>query len=223
LPNLKPQWSGPRQDRAVPVKSETNLSQNTADFTNLVKQKQLLRQQVLARRAGLAKEVRAKASARATANFLEQVELGQKAKVALFWPIGDEIDTRELILALRAQGHDIGLPVIVGAGQALVFRLWDTHAELMPAGFGTKIPPPDAPEMVPTRIVVPLAGVDKRGARLGYGKGFYDMTIAAIVPPPLLIGFAFEAQRLDFVPQSETDIALDMLVTEEGITRFEKG
>jgi len=177
---------------------------------------------VLARRAGLAKEARAKASQRATANFLEHFELAEAANVALFWPIGDEIDTRELISALRARGHNIGLPVIMGANKPLVFLLWDTRSELVSAGFGTKIPPPDAPEMVPTHIVVPLAGVDNKGARLGYGKGFYDMTIAGIVPRPQLIGLAFEAQKLDLIPQSATDIALDMLVTEAGLVRFEK-
>ncbi len=202
------------------------MPQNTTESANPSRQKQLLRQQVLARRAKLTKEERAKASARATANFLErielgQIELGQAANVALFWPIGDEIDTKELISALRAQGHNIGLPVIIGAGLPLVFRRWDTVSELIPAPFGTRIPSDNAPIMTPSHIVVPLAGIDGNGGRLGYGKGFYDMTIATFVPRPLLIGFAFAAQKLEFVPQSSSDIALDMLVTEAGVSRFE--
>ncbi|VAW19979.1 5-formyltetrahydrofolate cyclo-ligase, partial [hydrothermal vent metagenome] len=132
---------------------------------------------VLARRASLTNAGRATASARATANFLEKIKLGDKADVALFWPIGDEIDTKELIFALRAQGHNIALPIIIGAGKPLVFRLWDTVSKLIPAPFSTRIPAPDAPEMVPSHIVMPLAGIDDRGGRLGYGKGFYDRTI----------------------------------------------
>ncbi len=198
------------------------MPQNTSVKTDLAQQKQLLRQIALTRRAGLAKDIRAKASARATANFLKHIKIDEPADVALFWPIGDEIDTRELIFALRAQGHNIGLPTIIGSGQPLVFRLWDTSSELIKASFNTRTPPPYAPEMVPSHIVVPLAGIDEKGARLGYGKGFYDMTIARFVPRPLLIGFAFEAQKLPLIPQSATDIALDMLVTEEGVLRFEK-
>jgi len=199
------------------------LSQNPFDPANLVQQKQLLRAQALARRRGMTRAERAKASARATAHFLENIALPGAADVAVFWSIGDEINTEELIVALRARGHNIGLPVVVGANRPLVFRLWDGCSELIKAGFGTKIPPADAPEMVPSHMVVPLAGIDRKGARLGYGKGFYDRTIGAMSPRPRLIGFAFETQILEFVPQSTTDIALDMLVTETGITRFEKG
>jgi len=199
------------------------LSQKPLDPATLVQQKQLLRAQALARRRGMSEQERAKASARATAHFLENIALPRRADVALFWSIGEEIDTSQLISALRARGHNIGLPVVVGPDRALVFRAWDGRSELIKAGFGTKVPSPEAPEMLPSHMVVPLAGIDRKGARLGYGKGFYDRTIGAMSRRPDLIGFAFEAQKLEFVPQSTTDIALDMLVTETGVIRFEKG
>ncbi len=199
------------------------MSQNTFDPARLVQQKQLLRARALTRRQGMSAQERAKASARATAHFLKNIALPTRADVAVFWSIGDEINTEELISALRARGHNIGLPVVVGPDRPLVFRAWDGCSELIKAGFGTRIPVPEAPQMVPAHIVVPLAAVDNRGARLGYGKGFYDRTIGAMRRRPQLIGFAFEAQKLEFVPQSTTDIALDMLVSEAGITRFDKG
>jgi 5-formyltetrahydrofolate cyclo-ligase len=65
-----------------------------------------------------------------------------------------------------------------------------------------------------------LVGFDTAGTRLGYGKGHYDRTIAALrargLRPPL-IGIAFSVQEVDTIPHEPHDVRLDLIVTENGI------
>ena len=62
----------------------------------------------------------------------------------------------------------------------LVFRVWEPDTTLFEAGFGTLAPGAGAPAAVPDILVLPLVGFDAIGTRLGYGRGYYDRTIAAL-------------------------------------------
>ena len=72
---------------------------------------------------------------------------------------------------------------------------------------------------MPNVLIVPLAGFDGRGNRLGYGGGFYDRTLESLRKsgPITALGLAFDCQRLDHIPAEPLDQPLDMIVTESGI------
>ena len=76
-----------------------------------------------------------------------------------------------------------------------------------------------SPGLFPDLVVAPLLGFDARGCRLGYGGGFYDRTLRALRRdrPTLVIGFAFELQRLDEVPAGEHDERLDRVATDAAL------
>jgi 5,10-methenyltetrahydrofolate synthetase len=80
------------------------------------------------------------------------------------------------------------------------------------------IPIPSAgEELRPNVVLLPLVAFDPQGFRLGYGGGYFDRTLAAMVPRPLAIGVGFELGRVaDIRPQAH-DIPLDATVTEAGI------
>ncbi len=179
-----------------------------------------MRARALKKRAELGADQRADASARAAAHFLARVEIAENATVALFFPIGDEIDCQLLVPDLLKQGCRICLPVVVGKDLPLIFRLWDGNSPLETAPFGTFVPDDSARETVPDIMVMPLSGFDNRGNRLGYGKGFYDRTIAGLAKKPLLVGLAFGVQELERIEASPHDIPLDMVVTENGVRVF---
>ena len=138
--------------------------------------------------------------------------------VSGFWPIRDEIDPRPLMDALRARGHPLCLPAIVDG--ELVFRRLTRESELVRAGFGTVEPPADAEELVPDCMLVPLAAFDARGARIGYGRGYYDRAIAAIGTrrgaPPMTVGIAFSVQQVEEVPEEAHDRRLQRILCETG-------
>jgi 5-formyltetrahydrofolate cyclo-ligase len=69
---------------------------------------------------------------------------------------------------------------------------------------------------------VPLAAFDRAGHRIGYGAGYYDMTIARLrsIKPVTAIGLAFAAQEIAHVPATERDARLDLVLTERDVIDF---
>ncbi len=69
-------------------------------------------------------------------------------------------------------------------------------------------------------ILVPLVAFDCKKNRMGRGAGFYDRTFAplkTLEKKPLLIGIAYEMQKVDHLETHEFDIKMDYIVTEQKI------
>lgn len=137
------------------------------------------------------------------------------AALAGYWPIRGEADP---LPVLREWSGPVALPVVVARAVPLIFRRWSGEP-LVAGAFGTSEPAAEAPELIPHVLIVPLVGFDTRLSRLGYGGGFYDRTLARLraAGPVTAIGFAFEGQRLEVIPQEPTDEPLDLIVTESSI------
>lgn len=157
-------------------------------------------------------------------HFKQSVDVPAGAAVSGFWPMGDEIDLKPLLAQLHASGHPIGLPVVVKKGEPLIFRQWHPGMALVSGGFGTEVPPPNAPELEPQVLIVPLLAFDAEGYRLGYGGGFYDRTLDKLrtggAGDPLAVGVAFSAQHVARVPRDDFDQPLDWIVTEKAAHHF---
>jgi 5-formyltetrahydrofolate cyclo-ligase len=154
-------------------------------------------------------------------HFLAAIPVADHEIVSAFWPLADELDTRPLISALAARGHTIGLPVVIKRGLPLLFRRWLPDTALVQGSFRVMTPPPEAPEVVPSLLIVPLLAFDRAGYRLGYGGGFYDRTLhklrggaAGAKSGVLAVGVALSAQEVASVPRDDTDQPLDWIVTE---------
>lgn len=183
-------------------------------MTTTAQVKQAIRTERLAARDGLAPEARAAASAAIARRVLRLPDLGLGAIVSGFLPIRSEIDPRPLLDGLHAQGATLCLPNVEEG--RLVFRAWVPGMELVKAGFGLLVPPAHAPVLDPTVMLVPLAAFDRRGGRIGYGKGHYDIAIATHLDRALkrTIGLAFAMQEVDSIPLEDHDRPLDLIVTE---------
>ncbi|MCA1298229.1 5-formyltetrahydrofolate cyclo-ligase [Stappia indica] len=172
----------------------------------------------LARRAALAASARIEGSL-ALADHAAALAFPGGAVVSGFWPIRDEIDPRPLMDALRVRGHPLCLPAMVG--EDLVFRRLTRDTPLVRGGFGTVEPAAEAEEVVPDCLLVPLAAFDRRGARIGYGRGFYDRAIARITDrrgtAPETVGLAFSVQQASAVPEEGHDRRLERVLTEAGL------
>ncbi|EEE43063.1 5-formyltetrahydrofolate cyclo-ligase [Roseibium alexandrii] len=189
----------------------TNLS--------LADEKQRLRKEALARRKAMPEVVRIEKSL-ALADHVSDLPIPEGAVVAGFWPIRDEIDPRPLLDRLRQNGHTLCLPVV--ADPYLIFRKLDRGCAMEDAGFGTMAPGPDAEELRPDVLLMPLAGFDRQGNRIGYGKGHYDTAISSLEKsgPLLCIGLAFALQEVELVSAEGHDKPLAGILTEDGYRSF---
>jgi 5-formyltetrahydrofolate cyclo-ligase len=147
-------------------------------------------------------------------HVLREVPLPAGAVVSGFWPMGQEIDIRPLLLALHERGHAIVLPETPKRGNPLIFRLWQPDSLMLAERFGTSRP--DGPIAMPDFLLVPLLAFDRRGYRVGYGAGYYDRTLAGL-PRRFRLGVAYGASELDEVPAGPYDERLDAVATERGV------
>jgi 5-formyltetrahydrofolate cyclo-ligase len=185
----------------MPASAELNLA------------KQRLRARSVAARAGHDPSACGEALA---VHVLREFPPPAGAVVSGFWPLGEEIDVRPLLEALRARGHEIVLPITPKRGNPLTFGLWAPGDVLVAERFGTMRPV--GPERTPGYLLVPLLAFDRSGARLGYGAGYYDRTLS-LLPERIAVGCAYAAQMVDEVPVGPYDVRLDAVATESGVIR----
>jgi 5-formyltetrahydrofolate cyclo-ligase len=177
--------------------------------------KDMFRRDVLARRDGLDPDARAQAAEAIAARGLP-VDLPPNAVVSGFMPIRSEISPLPLLRRLAAAGARLALPTIVGRGQPLALRAWAPGAPLVRGQWGIREPEPTQPEVHPDIVLCPLAAFDRRGYRIGYGAGYYDLTLNALRARKsvLALGIAYAMQEIDTVPIEPHDARLDFVLTE---------
>jgi 5-formyltetrahydrofolate cyclo-ligase len=139
-------------------------------------------------------------------------------RLGVYWPFKAEFDPRPLIDWLIAEGSAVALPAVVDKNGPLEYRAWRPGEALVDGVWG--IPVPQRREIViPDAVLAPLVGFDEAGYRLGYGGGYFDRTLAALVPKPLAIGVGFELARLPTIHPQPFDVPMDFIVTEAALRR----
>jgi 5-formyltetrahydrofolate cyclo-ligase len=177
-----------------------------------------LRRMAMARREALPTTDRV-AAAQAIAARGMPVKVAPGMVVSGYSPLKSEISPIPLLRLCADAGAELALPVVMGRGEPLVMRAWAFGAPLASGVWGIREPTPAAPEVFPDILIVPLLVFDRRGHRIGYGAGYYDMTIARLrdMKPVTAIGIAFAAQEIDQVPTTPRDARLDLVLTEREI------
>ncbi|HEV7256797.1 MAG TPA: 5-formyltetrahydrofolate cyclo-ligase [Bosea sp. (in: a-proteobacteria)] len=176
------------------------------------RRKAALREAALARRDALEIDDRLEWDPVIAGRVLALPVFGEGAgPVSAYWPMQSEADPRPILEGLHESGLSLCLPAIVA--KRMLFRRWAPYEPIVPGGFGTLVPHPAEPEVVPAILLVPLAAFDRRGYRIGYGKGYYDAKLSEL-GPVVSIGIAYAAQEIDAVPDEPHDRRLDWIVTE---------
>jgi 5-formyltetrahydrofolate cyclo-ligase len=184
--------------------------------------KGLLRSEALARRGQIEAAARVAFSRRLADEGLRLARFWRPRIVSVFYPLRDEPDTLLLLSALADEGIATALPVVVGRGSALVFRLWRPGEPTRAGAMSIREPVEDAPIVEPDLLFVPLACFDRRGHRIGYGAGYYDRTLTHLraMKPVHAIGVAYGICEVAAVPYETHDQTLDALVTEQETILF---
>jgi 5-formyltetrahydrofolate cyclo-ligase len=174
-----------------------------------------LRREALSRRDAMPAAERASASTGIVERLAELLIERAVGAVAVTSPIRSEADILPLLGVAAGRGVETGLPAM--EGDWLSFRRWRPGDRLAIGAFGVSQPEPDAAVLTPDFIVLPLAAFDRKGNRLGYGKGHFDRALGALIAAdarPLLVGAGFAVQEVAAIPAEPHDISLDAVVTE---------
>lgn len=177
-----------------------------------------LRRDAVAQRDALPASVRA-AAAIAIATRPFPVPFAPGTVVSGFMSFNSEIDPLPLMRALAGHGARLALPVVIGRGKPLLMREWAFGEPLVAGSWGIGEPTPQAAAVDPEILIVPLLAYDRAGNRIGYGAGYYDLTIAQLRArkPVIAAGLAFAAQEVPAVPVSARDARLDLVLTEREV------
>ena len=186
--------------------------------------KAVIRREAQARRDALPADLRA-AAAETIAARPFPVALAPGGIVSGFMPVKSEINPVPLMRAFAAAGARLALPVVAGKGRPLTMRSWNFGEPLDSGVWGIREPKPEAPEVFPDILIVPLLAFDRAGHRIGYGAGYYDMTIARLrgMKPVIALGIAYAAQEIAAVPATPRDSPLDLVLTERETIGFPAG
>jgi 5-formyltetrahydrofolate cyclo-ligase len=186
--------------------------------SSITETKAALRSEATARRDALPAELR-QAAAEAIAARQFPLTLAPGTIVSGFMPMKSEINPLPLLRNLAQAGAALALPVVSGRGKPLIMRAWLWGEPLNSGVWGIREPKPDAKEVDPDILLVPLLAFDRRGYRLGYGGGYYDMTIAGLRARKNVtaVGIALSAQEVAQVPTTPRDARLDLVLTEHEV------
>lgn len=144
--------------------------------------------------------------------------------IAAFWPMAQEPD---LLPLLYQWGSDdaltVSLPVVTGPNQPLEFRQWTPETHMTTGAFGIGEPDSEIAPL-PDVILVPVLGFTRQGDRIGYGKGYYDRTLAKLKAEGhrfTALGIAWACGDLDRIPGVDYtpqphDYRLDGILTDKG-------
>jgi 5-formyltetrahydrofolate cyclo-ligase len=137
--------------------------------------------------------------------------------------VNNEVDTLRLILTLLDRNREVIVPKCERGKPEFWNQRIKSLDELSVCDYGIM-----EPELIPENhvmperldlVIAPLLAFDRRGGRLGFGKGFYDRLLRNCGCKK--IGLAYSFQEVGKVPMDKDDVYLDMIVTEKEVIRVD--
>lgn len=144
--------------------------------------------------------------------------------VGLFYPTRGEPNLLSVCGFSDLTAFTWALPVCVDseAGPLLHFAKYSNGDELVAGRYN--IPVPAARNWVqPDVLVIPCVAYHRGGARLGYGAGWYDRTLANLTGLAMTIGIAYSATETTVFFAEPHDRLLDLIITETEVITARSG
>lgn len=143
--------------------------------------------------------------------------------ILLYSPLKYEIDTRIIAEDALKKGKKIAYPRCIEHNK-MVYHYVTSLDQLKSGMYGIFEPTTDMPvyknENDHPICVLPAIVYDKRGYRLGYGKGYYDRFLSSF--KGIKAGFVYSDFIVDEIPNGRFDLRSDIVITEKGVITFAK-
>ncbi|MFA5291773.1 MAG: 5-formyltetrahydrofolate cyclo-ligase [Phycisphaerae bacterium] len=187
--------------------------------------KQQLRQQIRSQLCRMTGQQRVDKSQMACKNLVETPEFRNANTIMTFLSLPHEIDTASFILYAWQHSKVVAVPKISWQQRhmiAVIINSLETGIATEAGGLRNPVTGIPVPLEDIDLIVTPGLAFDSKGNRLGRGGSYYDRFFVHPRLQAVKCGLAFSEQLLENVPTVEHDQPIDMLVTDEGVTYFNK-
>lgn len=186
--------------------------------------KREIRQGVKQTLAGMPADAAAAKSRAACAALVSLPEFRDAGAVMLFLSMPDEIDTTTALLAAWESDKTVLVPRVAASRRYMIPVECRSLDDRMAAGtYGIREPENTQPwprEEIDL-VVVPGLAFDRAGNRLGRGGGYYDRFLGLHAPRTVTCGLSFAEQLIAEVPVDDHDRAVEILVTDKEVLRFD--
>ena len=179
------------------------------------------RKHFLANRLALTNEALEKSSNILCEKILDLAEFSRADVVLLYYPTKNEPSLLSVAKAALKENKRVAFPISITKTCTLEFREISSLEELASGAYGIPEPPFDAniPNLTEKSLcIVPALAFDKNGFRIGYGKGYYDRFLSHF--NGISVGAVFDSHICDSLPTESTDLPVNIIITETGVTRI---
>jgi 5-formyltetrahydrofolate cyclo-ligase len=180
--------------------------------------KNAIRKEALGKRDRIPKELKGTKDSSIKQRLLALPEFLSARSVLFYASFRSEVETSGIIRESLSMGKRVILPKVDKTRHIL--RLYEIKNldELIPGFMGILEPFNTEEKIVHLEgidlVIIPGAGYDYTGNRLGYGGGYYDILLAGRKKKMPIIALAYEEQLVDAIPAEKHDVRVDMIVTD---------
>lgn len=143
--------------------------------------------------------------------------------ILLYAPHGSEINLLSLVRYAHKLGKTVAFPRCNTETCTIQFFVLEPNQRLVRGAYGIAEPAPDAPFCqtdAQTLCILPGLSFDKRGNRIGYGKGYYDRFLESF--EGTTIGAVYDELLSDEIPTEDHDLPVQIVFTESARYDCEK-
>lgn len=176
----------------------------------------------MARKNRVAQQHKSALSANICGKFMALPSYSSAKTVMWYVDAGSEVRTRYELPDALTHGKRVVVPWCVIETNTLELFLLEDMEELVEGAYQI-LEPKQELRRLPHKMVkpeeldlvmVPGVAFDKRGGRMGQGKGYYDRLLAGVRPDAPLVGMAFDCQIFDEIPVDKHDVFMDVVLTQ---------
>ncbi len=160
-------------------------------------------------------------SIKASRIFLDS-EIYKNAKtIMLYYPLGNEMDTSHIFERALADEKTVAFPITNVETNELTAIITDSNTQFLKGGY--KIFEPNSKKVIDKSlidvVIVPGIAFDKKGNRVGFGKGCYDRFLKGT--DAIKIGFGYEFQMTNEILADNFDVCMNYIISENGLVNCE--
>lgn len=184
--------------------------------------KQTLKQDIFTKRKSMSKDEITQKSSKIKENLFEFDEFKKAKNIMIYVSFNNEVNTTDIIKELLINKEkNVIVPFVKKDNPILqLLELKDIN-DLEPKTFGILEPKESSIREFSIKkidlIILPGIVFDKKGHRIGYGYGYYDRFLKKLNNEIKKIGFAFDFQLVEKIPEEGHDMPVDIVITEKEV------